>query len=69
MGETNDGLECGIFKKGLRAYCMFHEKLGLEENESLTDLLTRIQHYIKYEEELMAQEVEKGRGSGNKLLV
>lgn len=44
---------------------MFHEKLGLNEACSLNDLLTRAQLYINYEEELLAEEVEKGCREGN----
>lgn len=44
---------------------MFCKEIGLEGARSLTDILTRAQPYINYEEKPLVEEVERGRGSGN----
>lgn len=41
---------------------MFHKKLGLEWVEILNDIMTRVEPYIKYEERVMDEQVEKDRG-------
>jgi hypothetical protein len=45
---------------------MFKERLGLKEPQRMSELLTRVQPYINYEEKLLADKVEKGKGSDKK---
>lgn len=54
-----------VFKKGLRPYFIFHDKLELKEACSLKDLINKAYLYINYEEELLVGEVEKGRRERN----
>lgn len=43
---VNYGLKCWIFIKGLRAYCMFSEKLGLEGVDNMNKFLNKPRPYI-----------------------
>lgn len=50
VGEFNDELKCMIFEKGLRIYCVFREKVGLESARRMSDILIKAHMYINYEE-------------------
>ncbi|MCH81447.1 hypothetical protein A2U01_0002234 [Trifolium medium] len=50
-----------ISPMGLRTDSMFKKKLGLKEPKSMSELLTRAQPYLNYEEKLLADKVEKDK--------
>lgn len=57
-----------IFEKGLRIYCVFREKVGLESARRMSGILIKAHMYINYEEKILAKDVERNKGSGNPLI-
>lgn len=45
--------------------CIFWENLGLKRACNLSDLLNKEQAYLNYEKELITEEGEMGRETGN----
>jgi len=50
------GLKCFIFESNLRDDCKLKEELGLQAATDMNDLLTRVQPYINYKENKLAEE-------------
>jgi len=56
---AQDNLKCFIFENNLRVDCKFKEELGLRAARDMSDLLTRVQPYINYEEKRLAYDTIK----------